>query len=322
MGSSLVCYPAVMWLALLLPLAVVGVSSSPELGDQTESSSLVRVPLYKTKSARTSLYEVGNPLQTELIQTPSLRPVSVYGSGFYDGLPWMEDESVEAGPQVLRKSGLIEELEAHGLSVSDHSAMKIKRDEFMKEIVENDHTVLTIGGDRLPSIETIFGHLEADPKSVVVYVDHIAKRTTDLTSLTSLNLSELLYFQKYSFHSVSLASRLVYIGMKTNVDEEKKKMLKDLDIAAFYLPEIKELGIKNVIEKALKIVDPQGDRNIHLIYDIGSIESSVVQVGKGLTQDEGITMCTMLHTRMDSLPTITFTIGGVDFPLAPKDYLM
>merc|ERR1712227_399415 len=26
--------------------------------------------------------------------------------------------------------------------------------------------------------------------------------------------------------------------------------------------------------------------------------------------------------RMDSLPTITFTIGGVDFPLAPKDYLM
>merc|ERR1712142_1201841 len=263
---------------------------------------------------RTSLYEVGNPLQTELIQTPSLRPVSVYGSGFYDGLPWMEDESVEAGPQVLKKAGLIEEPEAHGLSVSDHSDIKIKRDEFVKEIVENDHTVLTIGGDRLPSIETIFGHLEADPKSVVVYVDHIAKSTTDLTSLTSLNLSELLYFQKYSFHSVSLASRLVYIGMKTNVDEEKKKMLKDLDIAAFYLPEIKELGIK--------IVDPQGDRNIHLIYDIGSIESSVVQVGKGLTQDEGITMCTMLHTRMDSLPTITFTIGGVDFPLAPKDYLM
>jgi len=287
-----------MWLALLLPLAVVGVSSSPELGDQTESSPLVRVPLYKTKSARTSLYEVGNPLhtQTDLIQTPSLRPVSVYGSGFYDGLPWMEDESVEAGPQVLRKAGLVEELEAHGLSVSDHSDIKIKRDEFVKEIAENDHTVLTIGGDRLPSIETIFGHLEADPKSVVVYVDHIAKSTTDLTSLTSLNLSEMLYFQKYSSHSVSLASRLVYIGMKTNVDEEKKKMLKDLDIAAFYLPEIKELGIKDVIEKALKTVDPQGDRNIHLIYDIGSIESSVAQLGKGLTLDEGITMCTMLHT--------------------------
>merc|ERR1711942_358382 len=93
-----------------------------------------------------------------------------------------------------------------------------------------------------------------------------------------------------------LPSRLVYIGLQ-DVDEEQKKGFQNLNIAAFYLPDIEELGIKKIIEKALEIVDPHAERNIHLFHDITSIDFSPAPapVRKGLTLEEGITISSLMH---------------------------
>jgi len=291
-----------MWFARLLSLLVVGLS----LGEQTISPSLVRVPLYKTKSARASFYEVGTVLhsQKDLIKTSSFRPVSVWG------VADQHDDGLEDGPQAMRKAGLVDELKAHGLSVSDYGDIKIeKKDEqtqiaefsqnayaIVKEIIENDHIALTLGGDHSPSFGTIAGHLAADPDLVLVYVDaHDTLNTTH-------NIRQLLGWEGLQNTDLQwsatrlLPSRLVYIGLQ-DVDEEQKKVFQNLNIAAFYLPDIEELGIKQIIEKALEIVDPHAERNIHLFHDITSIDFSPppAPVRKGLTLEEGITISSLMH---------------------------
>jgi len=277
-----------MWFATLLSLLLVGVSLCSELDEQTISPSLLRVPLYKTKSARASFYEVGTALhsQRNLVKTSSFRAVSVWG------VADQGEDGAEDGPQLIRKAGLVEELKAHGLSVSDYGDIKIERKEFshnahdiVKEIIENDHIALTLGGDHSTSFGTIAGHLAADPELVVVYVDaHHTLNTTLLGWDTDRHWSTRRL----------LPSRLVYIGLQ-DVEEEEKNVLENLNIAAFYLPDIEELGIKRIIEKALDIVDPHAERNIHLFHDIGSIDFSGTPVRKGLSQEEGIIISSLMH---------------------------
>jgi len=277
-----------MWFATLLSLLLVGVSLCSELSEQTISPSLLRVPLYKTKSARASFYEVGTALhsQRNLVKTSSFRAVSVWG------VADQGEDGAEDGPQLIRKAGLVEELKAHGLSVSDYGDIKIERKEFshnahdiVKEIIENDHIALTLGGDHSTSFGTIAGHLAADPELVVVYVDaHHTLNTTLLGWDTDRHWSTRRL----------LPSRLVYIGLQ-DVEEEEKNILENLNIAAFYLPDIEELGIKRIIEKALDIVDPHAERNIHLFHDIGSIDFSGTPVRKGLSQEEGIIISSLMH---------------------------
>jgi len=282
-----------MWFATLFSLLLVGVSLCSELSEQTISPSLLRVPLYKTKSARASFYEAGTALhsQKDLIKTSSFRPVSVWG------VADQGDDGTEDGPQVIRKAGLVEELKAHGLSVSDYGDIKIERSEFshnahdiVKEIIENDHIALTLGGDHSTSFGTIAGHLAADPELLVVYVD--AHHTLNTTLLGWEDLQDT---DRHWSTRRLLPSRLVYIGLQ-DVEEGEKKILENLNIAAFYLPDIEELGIKGIIEKALDIVDPHAERNIHLFHDIGSIDFSVsTSVRTGLSKEEGITISSLMH---------------------------
>ena len=226
------------------------------------------------------------------------------------GVADQHDDGLEDGPQAMRKAGLVDELKAHGLSVSDYGDIKIeKKDEqtqiaefsqnayaIVKEIIENDHIALTLGGDHSPSFGTIAGHLAADPDLVLVYVD--AHDTLN----TTYNIRQLLGWEGLQNTDLQwsatrlLPSRLVYIGLQ-DVDEEQKKVFQNLNIAAFYLPDIEELGIKKIIEKALEIVDPHAERNIHLFHDITSIDFSLTPAParKGLTLEEGITISSLMH---------------------------
>ena len=66
-------------------------------------------------------------------------------------------------------------------------------------------------------------------------------------------------------------SQLVYVGLR-DVDEPEKEILEDLNIKAFYMTDVDKLGIVEVVEEALKSVDPHGIRNIHLSFDIDSLD--------------------------------------------------
>ena len=94
-------------------------------------------------------------------------------------------------------------------------------------------------------------------------------------------------------------SQLVYVGLR-DVDEPEKEILEDLNIKAFYMEDVDRLGIIEVVEEALKSVDPDGTRNIHLSFDIDSLDpkdapATGTAVGGGLTLREGLTLCNMVH---------------------------
>jgi arginase len=85
------------------------------------------------------------------------------------------------------------------------------------------------------------------------------------------------------------------------VEEEEKKTLKNLNIAAFYMADVDRLGIVKVVEEALAGVDPLGKRNIHLSFDIDALDpadapATGTAVRGGLTLREGLTLCDMVNS--------------------------
>ena len=102
-------------------------------------------------------------------------------------------------------------------------------------------------------------------------------------------------------------SQLVYVGLR-DVDEPEKEILEDLNIKAFYMTDVDKLGIVEVVEEALKSVDPHGKRNIHLSFDIDSLDpedapATGTAVGGGLTLRDRLTLCNRVH-RTDRLKAV------------------
>lgn len=95
-------------------------------------------------------------------------------------------------------------------------------------------------------------------------------------------------------------SQLVYVGLK-DVDDAEKEILEDLNIKAFYMTDVDSRGIIEVVEEALKAVDPDGRRNIHLSFDIDALDpldapATGTAVRGGFTLDEGLTLCDIVHS--------------------------
>ena len=68
--------------------------------------------------------------------------------------------------------------------------------------------------------------------------------------------------------------RIVYIGLR-DLDDGEKKLIKDLGIKAFSMHEVDRYGIGQVMEMAIKHVNPNGDRVIHLSFDVDALDPSV-----------------------------------------------
>ena len=79
----------------------------------------------------------------------------------------------------------------------------------------------------------------------------------------------------------------------------EKEIIKDLNIAAYYMSDIDDLGIEAVVEEALTRVDPEGGRRIHLSFDIAALDpaeapATGTPVRGGLTLREGMKLCQLL----------------------------
>jgi len=93
--------------------------------------------------------------------------------------------------------------------------------------------------------------------------------------------------------------RIVYIGLR-DVEEAERRILNDLNISAYYMSDVDDKGIKEVVNEALQHVDPEGVRNIHLSFDIDALDPSEATatgtpVRGGLTLREGLQLCDMLQ---------------------------
>jgi len=256
-------------------------------------------------------------------------PVGIWGACFDQGQP---HEGVGEAPHALREGGLVTRLSDEGCSVIDHGDVRVERGadqspatrqkevarfgeiahNMVKKIVGEGQIAVTLGGDHSIALGTVAGHLACDPDCVVIWVDAHADINTLSSSESgnmhgmplSFNIREL---QEEFPHPHTMSwltpqlppSQLVYVGLR-DVDDAEKEILEDLNIKAFYMTDVDSRGIIEVVEEALKAVDPDGRRNIHLSFDIDALDpldapATGTAVRGGLTLDEGLTLCDMVH---------------------------
>lgn len=85
---------------------------------------------------------------------------------------------------------------------------------------------------------------------------------------------------------------IAYIGLR-DVDPAEREISEKLGIAAYSIDDIDKVGIGEIMQRALERINPEGDRPIHVSYDIDSLDpketpSTGTPAKGGLTLDEGI----------------------------------
>jgi len=132
---------------------------------------------------------------------------------------------------------------------------------------------------------TVSGIKAKYPDACVVWVDAHADINTPATSdsgnIHGMPISFLLGLPGTDVAPFSdwikpclKPSDIVYIGLR-DLDGEEKKILRDLGIKCFTMHEVDRLGVGEVVKKALKHVNPNGDRPVHLSFDVDACDPSV-----------------------------------------------
>ncbi|XP_022333997.2 arginase, hepatic-like isoform X1 [Crassostrea virginica] len=255
--------------------------------------------------------------------------VGVLGCPMYHG---QTKPGTKEGPAALRDAGLLEMLKDQGLDVEDFgdvnipcleevplSDLSVKNPKHVgaasaniatdvHKVLDSGRACLVLGGDHSLAIGSIYGHSLAEPDQVVVWVDAHADINTPLTSTSGnihgMPLSFLVHeLQPYNcklpgFESIKpciSAKDIVYIGLRS-VDPGERYIIEKFGIQSFSISEVDKLGIKEVVEKAINYLDPEGKRPIHLSFDVDALDPSLIPctgtpVLGGLSFREGNYIC-------------------------------
>ncbi|XP_069118522.1 arginase-1-like [Argopecten irradians] len=259
------------------------------------------------------------------IDMPASQDIGVIGIPFSKG---QSRHGTDLAPQRFRDAGLIKKLEEQGINVTDYGDLPLEThpddlqigltknpktvgaaSEMIAKSVENilkeNKTVLALGGDHSMAIGSIYGHWKAQPDVVIIWIDAHADINTPLTSgsgnMHGMPLSFLIkeldsYMPElpgleYVKPCIS-AKNLAYIGLR-DVDPGERKIIEMLGIPAYSMQEVDKFGIKEVVEMALKAVDPTGQKPIHLSFDVDALDPTLIPstgtpVHGGLSLREGL----------------------------------
>ena len=152
-----------------------------------------------------------------------------------------------------------------------------------KEIGEDKHFCLTLGGDHGIGTGSISGLKAAYPDLKVIWVDAHGDANTPETSpsgnyhgmpaahlLGWMGKGEVLGFDWFTPNLKG--EDLVYIGLR-DLDENEKLLFKKNNIKCFTMHEVDKYGIGGVVDKALNYLDPEGKNYpIHITFDIDSVD--------------------------------------------------
>ncbi|KAL3875004.1 hypothetical protein ACJMK2_037954 [Sinanodonta woodiana] len=247
---------------------------------------------------------IGSVEQTEINSTES---IGVIGIPFSKGQP---RTGTEFGPKVLRLGGIVNKLQSLGCHVEDHGdveVIQVENDD-PEEKAKNPRSVgqtskliadkveqelrsedicIALGGDHSMAIGTIAGNARVEPDLVVLWIDAHADINTPMTSdsgnIHGMPLAFLVhelesYVPKLSgFEWLTPcihAKDIAYIGLR-DVDAGERKIIEKFGITAFSMQEIDRYGIKEVVERALRAVDPEGNRPIHLSFDVDAMDPTL-----------------------------------------------
>ncbi|KAH9504535.1 argininosuccinate synthetase [Bulinus truncatus] len=233
--------------------------------------------------------------------------LAVLGFPFSKGQP---RNGTEHGPNALRKGGIVTSLQNLDKNVVDLGDIEIEavpNDEPMKHVknprtvgaanqklsdavskqLKLNQSVLVLGGDHSMAIGSIHGHAQVEPNLVVVWIDAHADINTPLTSVSgnmhgmplSFLVKELEEFVPKTpgfdwCRPCISAQDMVYIGLR-DVDPAERSIIEMFNIKTYSMHEVDKHGIKEVVEQALRQVDPSGTRPIHVSFDIDTMDPTL-----------------------------------------------
>jgi arginase len=176
----------------------------------------------------------------------------------------------------------------------------------VSEIARRDNFCLTIGGDHSITCGTVTGQATVRKNLAVIWVDAHPDLNSPQTSpsgnihgmCASLLVQQPRPIQIPGFEwcqPVISPLKLVYIGLR-EVDHGERATIDQLKIKAFSMTDVDRLGIARVMEEALDHVDPRGNSEFHLSFDIDAFDpyyapSTGTAVDGGLSLREGLYVC-------------------------------
>ncbi|CAG0883429.1 unnamed protein product [Darwinula stevensoni] len=183
----------------------------------------------------------------------------------------------------------------------------------VKQVIEDGKLCVTLGGDHSIALGTVYGHVLASKKSVgVIWVDAHADINTPLSSLSGnvhgMSLS-FLCEELEDYHPpipswewpdpCLTADRIVFIGLR-DVDPLERLAIDKTGVKAYSMHEVEQLGIREVARRAIEDINPNGDRAIHVSFDIDAIDPVVAPctgtpVPGGLSLREGEYLMEVIH---------------------------
>jgi arginase len=211
---------------------------------------------------------------------------------------------VEMGPNAIRSANIQSKLESLGYDVHDLGDLNVNRVvkasqpgeklKYLKEIsrvnselctlvadeMRKGQFPLVIGGDHSIAIGTIKGVLQKVKRLGVIWFDAHAdantEATTDSGNIHGMSLAVLLGYGHADLISIGGGDskinpeNVVIIGARS-IDIGERIFLKEKGIRVFTMHDIDRIGMKNVMEEALRTVS-NGTDGIHLSFDLDSMD--------------------------------------------------
>ncbi|WP_028829817.1 arginase [Proteocatella sphenisci] len=223
------------------------------------------------------------------------------------------------GPDAVRYAGLQKRLENIGYNVEDKGDIPVNRREAVtvegsnlknlnvvadvneklctqvSKVMDEGRFPLVIGGDHCIAIGTISGVLQHKKNLGIIWFDAHGDINTAETSpsgnIHGMPVAVLLGMGHESLtsiggkESVINKDNFVYIGSR-DLDSGERKAMKELGIKVFTMYEIDDMGIKKVMEEAIKIAG-DGTDGIHVSFDLDVLDPEVAP-GTGTTVPGGM----------------------------------
>jgi arginase len=213
---------------------------------------------------------------------------------------------VEMGPNAIRNANIQSKLESIGYDVHDLGDLNVNRLietcqpgeklKYLKEIsrvnselctlvadeMRKDQFPLVIGGDHSIAIGTIKGVLQKVKRLGVIWFDaHTDANTEETTGSGNIHGMSLAVALGYGHPDlISIGGEdskidpenVVIIGARS-IDPGERVFLKEKGIRVFTMHDIDRLGMKQVMEEALKTVT-NGTDGVHLSLDLDGMDPS------------------------------------------------
>ncbi|CAH2100019.1 unnamed protein product [Euphydryas editha] len=262
-----------------------------------------------------------------------LKKLGIIGVPFEKG---QKKYGVSIAPAAMRSAGLIEKLkEIDGMDVKDYGDVEIPScyepvevdnmahlplisacnknlSDMVSKVLKDGRVAVTIGGDHSIGVGTVDGHYRVNEDMILIWVDAHADLNTNKTSNSgsvhgmpvALLVKELSDYWPYlptmdwQVPKFSIKN-LGYVGLRS-VDEYERLAIEKYNVPAFAMEDIEEYGIQKSINHILQRIDPEGNKPIHVSFDIDSLDaleapSTGTPVRGGLTLREAIRLMEIIH---------------------------